>query len=132
MKKSINIQHVQFGALIAVLLLSTVMLTTIGAVQAQNITSTVLPSQLPAQDSTSTPATSALDSSGSNDDSLSADANDNSNSNADETTSSSGSADDATNSEDSDSQQDTTSSDGDDGNADETTSSSGSADEVYL
>ena len=104
MKKSINIQHIQFGALIAVLLLATVMLTTIGAVQAQNITSTVLPSLLPAQDSISTPATSALDSSGSNDESLAGDANDNSNSNADETTSSSGSADDGNNNDDSDSQ----------------------------
>ena len=80
---------------------------------AQNTTSTLIPSQLPAQDSTSTPATPAF---GSNDELSSSDNNDNSNSNADETTSSSGSADEGNNSEDSDSQQDATSNGGDDGN----------------
>ena len=105
-----NVQHMRFGMLSAVLVVCTLMIGTIDLSQnfvfAQNTTSTLLPSQLPAQDSTSTPATPA---SGNNDESLSSDANDNSNSNADETASSSGSADDANNSEDSDSQQDTSS-----------------------
>ena len=75
--KLINIQHIRFSALTAVLLLSTVMLVTIdesqSSVFAQNVTSKVLPSQLPAQDSTSTPTTPASGTS-----------------NADETSSSSG------------------------------------------
>jgi hypothetical protein len=60
-KKLINIQYIKPGALSIILLLTTVMLTTIdgsqNSVQAQ--TSTLLPSQLPPQDSTSTPATPA-------------------------------------------------------------------------
>ena len=76
----------KFGMLSAVLVVCTLMISTIDLSQnfvfAQNTTSTLLPSQLPAQDSTSTPATPA---SGSNDDSSSSDDNDNSNSNDDET-----------------------------------------------
>ena len=102
-----KVQHMKFGMLSAVLVVCTLMISTIDLSQnfvfAQNTTSTLLPSQLPALDSTSTPATPA---SGSNDVSLSSDANDNSNSNVDETSDSSGSADDDNNSEDSDSQQD--------------------------
>lgn len=68
-KKLINVQFVRFGALTVVLLLSTVMLITINESQnsvfAQNITSKVLPSHLPAQDSTATPTTPAPEPSGS-------------------------------------------------------------------
>ncbi|MFZ0554386.1 MAG: hypothetical protein WAM26_03750 [Nitrososphaeraceae archaeon] len=119
-----NVQHMKFGMLSAVLVVCTLMISTIDLSQnfvfAQNTTSTLLPSQLPAQDSTSTPATPA---SGNNDESSSSDANDNSNSNADETSDSSGSADDDNNSEDSDSQQDAISSDGDSSGSEDTTSS---------
>ena len=62
----INVQHVRFSALTAVLLLSTVTLITIdegqSSVFAQNVTSTLLPPRLPSQDSTSTPTASAQDS----------------------------------------------------------------------
>ena len=62
----INVQHVRFSALTAVLLLSTVTLITIdegqSSVFAQNVTTTLLPPRLPSQDSTSTPTTSAQDS----------------------------------------------------------------------
>ncbi len=62
----INVQHVRFSALTAVLLLSTVTLITIdegqSSVFAQNVTTTLLPPHLPAQDSTSTHTTSAQDS----------------------------------------------------------------------
>ncbi len=130
-KKLINVQHIRFGGLTAVLLLSTVMLITIdesqNSVLAQNITSTVLPPHLPAQDSTSTPTstllpphlpaqdststptTPALEPSVSDDESSSSDNSDTNNSNDDETSSLSGSDDDD-NSNDSDSQQDTLSS----------------------
>jgi DNA mismatch repair ATPase MutL len=66
----INIQqHVKFGAITAVLLLFTVMLTTIDGSQKSVLaqTSTLLPSNLPPQDSTSTPTTQAAEPSGSND-----------------------------------------------------------------
>lgn len=111
-------QHVRFGALAAILVLSTVMLVTIdesqNSVLAQNITSTLLPSHLPAQDSTSTPTTTpALEPSGNDDESPSIDDSDNNNSNSDETSSSSGSDDDD-NSDNSDSQQDTSSSEEED------------------
>jgi hypothetical protein len=97
------------------------------SVLAQNITSTLLPSHLPAQDSTSTPTTPAIEPSGSDDESSSSDTtpaiepsgsddessssddNENNNSNGDETSSSSGSDDD-----DIDSQQATSSSDEED------------------
>ena len=126
-KKLINVQHIRFGGLTAVLLLSTVMLITIdesqNSVLAQNITSTLLPPHLPAQDSTSTPTTPALEPSGSDDESSSSDNSDTNNSNDDETSSLSGSDDDD-NSNDSDSQQDTSSSDGDDSDSQQDTSSS--------
>ena len=64
-----KVQHMKFGMLSAVLVVCTLMISTIDLSQnfvfAQNTTSTLLPSQLPALDSTSTPATPA---SGSNDD----------------------------------------------------------------
>jgi hypothetical protein len=112
-------QHVRFNALAVILVLSTVMLTTIDGSQssvfAQNVTSTLLPPSLPAQDGTSTPTTPASasddESSSSNDDNN--DNNDNnsddSNDNNDESSGSSGSDDD-----DSDSQQDASSSSDDD------------------
>lgn len=84
------------------------------SVFAQNITSTLLPPQLPAQDSTSTPtippATPTIEPSGSDDESSSSDDSDNNNGNGDETSSSSGSEEDD-NGDDNDSQQDTSSSD---------------------
>ena len=70
---------------------------------AQNITSTLLPSQLPAQDSTSTPTTPAIEPSGNDDESSSSDDSDNTNGNGDDDSG-----------DDSDSQQDTSSSDDDD------------------
>jgi hypothetical protein len=94
---------VKFGVLSTVLLLATIMLTTIDVNQnpvfAQNITTP----HLPAQDSTSTPTTSALEPSGS-DDTTSNDGDDSDS--QQDTTSNDG--------DDSDSQQDTTSNDGDD------------------
>jgi hypothetical protein len=135
-----KVQHMKFGMLSAVLVVCTLMISTIDLSQnfvfAQNTTTTLLPSQLPALDSTSTPATPAsgsndesssslttpaLESSGSDDESLSSDANDGSNSNSDEISSSSGSADDANNSDDSGSQHDTSSSeDGTENNLEQT------------
>ena len=120
-----KVQHMKFGMLSAVLVVCTLMISTIDLSQnfvfAQNTTSTLLPSQLPALDSTSTPATPA---SGNNDDSSSSDDNNSNNDDSnDETSSSSGSADDDNNSEDSDSQQDAISSDGDSSGSEDTTSS---------
>ena len=70
----------KFGMLSAVLVVCTLMISTIDLSQnfvfAQNTTSTLLPSQLPALDSTSTPATPA---SGSNDESSSSDDNNSNN-----------------------------------------------------
>jgi hypothetical protein len=133
----INIHHVRFSALATILVLSMVVLTTINGSQnsafAQNVTSTLIPSQLPAQDSTSTPTTSTQDStppetSDSNDD-LSSSEDDNSNSSpsitpatehsdSNEDSSSSGNNGDNNNGngdddsgDDSNSQQDTSSSD---------------------
>ena len=64
-------KYMKFGLLTIVLLLSAVMLTTIdgsqNSVQAQNITSTLLPSTLPPQDGTSVPTTPAQESSGGED-----------------------------------------------------------------
>jgi cytoskeletal protein RodZ len=102
-KKLINVKHMKFGMLSAVLVVCTLMISTIDLSQnfvfAQNTTSTLLPSQLPAQDSTSTPITPTPNTSDNDDDSSSSDDN---NSNNDESSSSSGSADDDNNSEDSD------------------------------
>ena len=104
----------------AVLVVCTLMISTIDLSQnfvfAQNTTPTLLPSQLPAQDSTSTPATPA---SGNNDESSSSDNSDSNDSNVDETSSSSGSADDGNNSDDSDSQQDASSSEEEDDTEDD-------------
>ena len=103
----INIHHVRFSALTTILVLSMVVLTTIdgshNSALAQNITSTLLPSQLPAQDSTSTPTTPAIEPSGNDDESSSSDDSDNTNGNGDDDSG-----------DDSDSQQDTSSSDDDD------------------
>ena len=100
----INIHHVRFSALATILVLSMVVLTTIdgsqNSVLAQNITSTLLPSQLSAQDSTSTPTTPAIEPSGNDDESSSSDDSDNTNGNGDDDSG-----------DDSDSQQDTSSSD---------------------
>ncbi|MFZ0555870.1 MAG: hypothetical protein WAM26_11310, partial [Nitrososphaeraceae archaeon] len=67
-KKMFNVQqHVRFGILTAVLLLSATMIltTTDGSQQSvQAQTSTLLPSELPQQDSTSTPTTPASEPSG--------------------------------------------------------------------
>ena len=98
-----------------------VVLTTIdgsqNSVLAQNITSTLLPSQLPAQGSTSTPTTPAIEPSGNDDESSSSDDSDNTNGNGDDDSG-----------DDSDSQQDTSSSDdddsGDDSDSQQDTSSS--------
>ena len=99
----INAQHVRFSALTAVLLLSTVTLITIdesqSSVFAQNVTSTLLPPHLPAQDSTSTPTTSPIEPAGSDDESSSSgDDNDNNDdSNDDESSGISGSNDNGDN-----------------------------------
>ncbi len=81
-----------------------VVLTTIdgshNSALAQNITSTLLPSQLAAQDSTSTPTTPAIKPSGNDGESSSSDDSDNTNGNGDDDSG-----------DDSDSQQDTSSSD---------------------
>jgi hypothetical protein len=74
MKKK-NIDGIRLGALTPVLVLSAVMLTTIDGsqnlVQAQNITSAVLPPQLPPQDGTSSPTMSTTPASSEDDSSLS-------------------------------------------------------------
>lgn len=74
MKKK-NIDGIRLGVLTPVLVLSAVMLTTIDGsqnfVQAQNITSTVLPLQLPPQDGTSSPTMSTTPASSEDDSSLS-------------------------------------------------------------
>ena len=110
-EEMINIHHIRFGALTAVLVLSTVMLTTIdgsqNSVLAQNIT--LLPIQLPSQDSTSTPA---LETSGDEDDSSSTSDSSKNDDSIDESSGPSGSDDDES-SDDSDSQQSSSSDDSD-------------------
>jgi hypothetical protein len=126
-KKLINIHNIRFGALTAVLVLSTVMLTTIdgsqNSVLAQNITSTLLPTQLPAQESTSTPAP---ETSGGNDEPSSSDDSGNNDDSIDGSSGSSGSDDDES-SDDNDSQQ---SSSSDDSDVEDTSSSDVEEDEI--
>ena len=112
-EEMINIHHIRFGAVTVVLVLSTVMLTMIdssqNSVKAQNITSTLLPTHLPAQESTSTPA---LETSGGEDDSSSSSDSGNNDDSNDESSGPSGSDDDES-SDDSDSQQSSSSDDSD-------------------